>query len=87
MSRRPGRNHSSRLGEGAPSRLEVELGTTTEGHVTAEIAQRSDVHPSQIIQWKSQLMERACSVFEGNHQSSNLPVDVKVHHAKIGERH
>ena len=50
---------------------------------TAELAQIYDVHPSQITQWKKQLLESAASVFEGKHTTSE-PVDVDALYRKIG---
>lgn len=56
------------------------------GEVTlAELAQRYDVHPNQINQWRSQLMERAAELFSRPAQDVAPPVDLKVLHAKIGE--
>ena len=51
----------------------------------AELAQKFDVHPNQITQWKTQLLERSAEVFEGVNHSKEPPVDVKTLHAKIGE--
>lgn len=52
----------------------------------AELAQQFDVRPSQIIEWKWQLRERAADVFGAASQSaSEPPVDLIALHAKIGQ--
>ena len=81
MSRRPRRNHSPAFK--AKVALEALKGELT----LAELAQKHDVHANQITQWKSQLLERAASVFGEESASPSGPsVDLKELHAKIGEQ-
>jgi len=52
----------------------------------AELAQQFDVHPNQITQWRSQLLDGASGVFGADARVEPVPtVDVKTLHAKIGE--
>ena len=78
MSRRLRRNHSPAF------QLKVALVAIKGEQTMAELAQRFDVHPNQIPQWRTLLLERADGIFEGG-ESAQAPVDVKSLHAKIGE--
>ena len=77
MSRRPRRNHS------AAFKAKVALAALKGDRTLAELAQQFDVHPNQITQWKTQLLQGAAGVFGESRAAP--PVDVKVLHAKIGE--
>jgi transposase len=78
MSKRPRRNHGSAF------KAKVALEAIKEQQTLVELAERFQVHPNQIMQWKKQLLERAEEVFSReNHQQSGA--GVKELHAKIGQ--
>ena len=78
MSRRMRRNHS------AAFKAKVALAAFKGEATLADLAQRFDVHPTQIAQWKEQLLSRVQDVF-GDSQAREPAVDVKTLHAKIGQ--
>ncbi len=77
MATRPRRTHSSQL------KAKVALEAVAGDKTLAEIAQKYDVHPNQITEWKRQLVDRAADVFGGG--PNTPPVDLKILHAKIGQ--
>ena len=79
MSKRTRRNHTPAF------RAKVALAAAKGDKTLSELATQFDVHPTQITQWKAQLLERAASVFESGSKASEPPVDLKALHAKIGE--
>jgi transposase-like protein len=53
----------------------------------AELAEQYDIHPNLITGWKTQLLERAASVFgEAPASSEPASADLKELHAKIGRQ-
>ncbi|MDQ2929285.1 MAG: IS3 family transposase [Gemmatimonadota bacterium] len=78
MSRRPRRNHSPAF------KAKVALAAVKGEATLAELAQRFDVHPHQIGQWREQLLSGAAAVFAEGRPVEPV-VDVKTLHAKIGE--
>ena len=79
MAKRPRRNHSPQF------KAKVALEAVKGEQTVAKLSQRFDVHPNQITQWKTQLLERSADVFDSGGQAKEPPVDVKTLHAKIGE--
>jgi transposase-like protein len=80
MPRRPRRNHT------AAFKAKVALAAVKGEKALSKLAQEFDVHPNQITQWKSQLMEGAAGVFgEDKSGSEASKVDVTRMQAKIGE--
>ena len=79
MSRRPRRNHSPAF------KAKVALEAIRGDKTLAELAKAHDVHPNQITDWKSQLLERAASVF-GSDAPAEPKADLKELHAKIGQQ-
>ena len=79
MSRRSRRNHTPAF------RAKVALAAVKGDKTFSEWASQFDMHPTQITQWKAQLLERAADVFGTDARSTEPPVDVKTLHAKIGQ--
>ncbi len=78
MSRRPRRNHS------AAFKAKVAVEAIKDGQTLVELAERYQVHPNQITEWKKQLLERAEEVFARDKKPEEGP-SVKELHAKIGQ--
>ena len=80
MARRPRRNHSPAF------KAKVAVAAIKGEKTLSELAQQFDVHPNQITQWRSQLLDGATAVFGDTAKAESAPaIDVKVLHAKIGE--
>jgi transposase-like protein len=78
MARRKRRNHSPAFkAQGALAALKGDK-------TLAERAQQHDIHPNQITEWKTQLLERAAQVFDGGAKPAAEP-DLQRLHAKIGQ--
>jgi len=82
MTRRSRRNHS------AAFKAKVALAALKGEATLAQLAERFDVHPNQVTQWKSQLLDRAAEVFAAGLErgASTETVPLKELHAKIGQQ-
>lgn len=80
MTRRSRRNHS------AAFKAKVALAALKSEETLVQQAERFDVHPNQITQWKSQLLERAADVFASGSVPSQEGPSLKELHAKIGQQ-
>ena len=78
MARRKRRNHSPAF------KAQVAVAALKGDQTLTELAQQFDIHPNQITDWKSQLIERAAQVF-GEAGSAAQEPDMKTLHAKIGQ--
>jgi len=78
MNKRSRRNHTPAF------KAKVALAAVRGDKTLSELAKQFDVHPTQITEWKQQLVERSAAVFGAEHKSEP-PVDLKALHAKIGQ--
>jgi transposase-like protein len=82
MAKRTRRNHSGSF------KAKVALAALRGDKTLVEIAEQYQVHPTQVTEWKKQLLERASDVFDGGAPGSKEEAvpDLKVLHAKIGQQ-
>ena len=76
--RRMRRNH------GATFKAQVALAAVKGDKTVVELTEQFSVHPTQITEWKQQLLARAADVFGGTNPPSEAP-DLNTLHAKIGQ--
>ena len=67
----------------AAFKARVALAALRDDKTMAQLCQQFEVHPTQITQWKQQLLERAAEVFEASARPD--PVNLAPLHAKIGQ--
>jgi transposase-like protein len=74
----------TRRNHGASVKAQVALTAVKGDKTRAELAEQFSVHPTQITEWKQQLLARAADVFGETRAPSETP-DLKTRHAKIGQ--
>jgi putative transposase len=77
-SRRTRRTHSPAF------KPRVALAALRDDKTMAELCKEFELHASQVIEWKRQLLQGAADVFAGGGQAA-APVDLVPLHAKIGQ--
>lgn len=78
MTRRKRRNHSPEF------KAKVAIAALKGDKTLVELAQQFDVHPTQITEWKTQLLERSAVVF-GDQPVQERGPDIQTMQAKIGQ--
>jgi transposase-like protein len=73
------RNHTPEF------KAKVALAAVKGEETVAELSKRFNVHPNSIVQWKTQLLDRAAEAFDGDSAKDAGP-DIKELHAKIGQQ-
>ena len=74
----------TRRNHGAPFKAQVALAAVKGDKTLAELAEHFRVQPTQITEWKQQLLARAADVFGGSKPTAETP-DLKTLYAKIGQ--
>ena len=74
----------TRRNHGATFKAQVALAAVKGDKTLAELAESFRVHPTQITEWKQQLLARAADVFGGTKPPSETPA-LKTLHVKIGQ--
>jgi transposase len=78
MTKRTRRNHTPGF------KAKVALAAMKGDKTLAELAQLFDVHPNQVTQWRSQVLEGAAGLFGADRGETKAAPSVALH-AKIGE--
>ena len=75
----------TRRNHGATFKAQVALAAAKGDKTLAELSEQFHIHPTQLTEWKQQLLARAADVFGGTKPTADTP-DLKTLHSKIGPR-
>ena len=72
--------------QSAAFKAKVALAAVKSDQTLAQLAERFDVHPNQIQDWKARVVSQAEHLFENGNRGRKEPeTEVKELHAKIGQ--
>ena len=74
----------TRRNHGPTFKAQVAVAAIKGDKTLAELAEQFSVQPTQITEWKQQLLARAADVVGGTKPTADTP-DLKTLHAKIGQ--
>lgn len=63
----------------------VAIEDLADGRAIAEITQKPNAHPNQVIEWRRQRVQSAAGLFGRAVALETAPVDLEALHAKIGQ--
>jgi len=66
-------------------KAQVAIEAMKERETLAELAERFELHPNQISQWKQEFLEKSTSIFEPGGQKHNEDIDSDKLYSKIGK--
>jgi transposase-like protein len=75
----------TRRNHGSAFKTQVAFAAVKGEKTLAELATQFGVHPTQITEWKQQLLTRTVDVFGDTTNATLDALDLKVLHAKIGQ--
>lgn len=74
----------TRRNHGATFKTQVAVAAIKGDKTLGELAAQFNVHSTQIMEWKQQLLARAADVFGGTKVAAEMP-DLRTLHAHIGQ--